>query len=86
MTDFERFLIYGVHTFYRIREGGGSGHILYIILNVILWRFRFNINFSKIFLFCDFTSDSREMVMFRPMFGNFDENQTRGTQTSDISF
>ena len=46
--------------FYRIREGGGSGHpppaptpidTLYIILKAILWRFRFNLNLFNHFDF-----------------------------------
>ena len=36
--------------------------ILYIILKGILWRFRFNLNFSKIFWFRDFMSNYGEMT------------------------
>ena len=36
--------------------------ILYIILKGILWRFRFNLKFSKIFWFRDFMSKFREMT------------------------
>ena len=36
--------------------------ILYIILKGILWRFEFNLNFSKIFSFRDFMSNFREIT------------------------
>ena len=58
--------------FYSIREEGGSAEG--------------GLNFSIIFWFRDFTSDFREMGPFRPIFGNFDQNQTPRKQTSDKSF
>ena len=59
--------------------------ILYIILKGILLRFGFNLNFER---FSRLSVDFRELQMgpFRPIFGNFDENQTRRKQTNDISF
>ena len=64
--------------FCRIRKEGGSCpppppnrsfenrwrniDILYNILKGILWRFRFNLNFSKIFWFRDFMSNFREIT------------------------
>ena len=56
--------------FYRIREKSGSGRSPHRsienrwrnidILKGILWRFRFNLKFSKIFWFRDFMSNFRE--------------------------
>ena len=43
----------------RLRTGRVNIDILCIILKEIIWRFRFNLNFSKIFRYCDFMSNFR---------------------------